>query len=303
MTGVRRGAQALGALTGVGAAAIAYASLVERRAYRLRRVEAPVLAPGSAPLRVLHISDVHMMGRQRGKQEWIRALGELGPDLVLHTGDTLSSADGVPAVLDAFAPLLERPGAFVLGSNDYYAPVFKNPLKYFSPKHKRVVGTELPWSDLAKGLTGAGWLDLTNARETITLPDGRRVELRGVDDPHLKLDRLSAVAGPADPAADLRVGMVHAPEPRVLDVFVADGCDLLVSGHTHGGQLRVPGYGAIVTNCKLDRGRARGLSAYGAAGRVAQLHVSAGLGTSPFAPIRFACPPEATLLSLVGRPE
>ena len=303
MAGVGRGARALGALTGLGVATVAYAGLIERRSYRLRELEAPVLAPGARPIRVLHTSDIHMIGRQRDKQDWIRALGDLAPDLVLHTGDTLSSADGVPAVLDALGPLLERPGAFVLGSNDYYEPVFKNPLKYFAPKHRRVMGPELPWSDLVKGLTDAGWLDMTNARDAITLADGRRIDLRGVDDPHLKLDRLSAVAGPADPDADLRIGMVHAPEPRVLDVFVADGCDLLVCGHTHGGQLRVPGYGALVTNCKLDRKRARGLSSYGAAGRLAQLHVSAGLGTSPWAPIRFACPPEATLLSLVGRPE
>ncbi|HVU72219.1 MAG TPA: metallophosphoesterase [Mycobacteriales bacterium] len=298
-----RGAQAVAALTGVGAATVAYAALIERRSFRLREVEAPILAPGSTPLRVLHISDVHMIGRQRDKQAWIRDLGRLEPDLVLHTGDTLSAPDGVPAVLDAFAPLLERPGAFVLGSNDYYEPVFKNPFKYFNPKHRRTIGPELPWGELVKGFTDAGWLDLTNTREAITLPDGRRVDLRGVDDPHLKLDRHAAIDGPADPDADVRVGMVHAPEPRVLDLFVADGCDLLVCGHTHGGQLRVPGYGALVTNCKLDRKRARGLSSYGAGGRLAHLHVSAGLGTSPYAPIRFACPPEATLLSLVGRPQ
>jgi predicted MPP superfamily phosphohydrolase len=58
----------------------------------------------------------------------------------------------------------------------------------------------------------------------------------------------------------------------------------------------VPLYGALVTNCGLDRGRARGLSRYDGT----WLHVSAGLGTSPYAPVRFACPPEATLLTLVA---
>jgi predicted MPP superfamily phosphohydrolase len=82
----------------------------------------------------------------------------------------------------------------------------------------------------------------------------------------------------------------------VIDAFVDDGFRLVVSGHTHGGQLRVPGYGALVTNCGLDRTRARGLSRWRDG---AWLHVSAGLGTSPYAPVRFACPPEATLLTLV----
>ena len=97
----------------------------------------------------------------------------------------------------------------------------------------------------------------------------------------------------------MRLGLTHSPEPRVLDRFAADGYDLVMAGHTHGGQLRVPGVGALVTNCGLDRSRARGVSRWGAH---MWLHVSAGLGTSPFAPMRFACPPEASLLTLVARP-
>jgi predicted MPP superfamily phosphohydrolase len=61
----------------------------------------------------------------------------------------------------------------------------------------------------------------------------------------------------------------------------------------------VPGVGAVVTNCGIDRARARGASRWGTH---TWLHVSAGLGTSPWAPVRFACPPEATLLTLVSRP-
>jgi hypothetical protein len=97
----------------------------------------------------------------------------------------------------------------------------------------------------------------------------------------------------------LKLGLSHSPEPRILDSFAGDGYDLVLSGHTHGGQLRLPGYGAIVTNCGLDRSRARGASRWGAH---TWLHVSAGMGTSPYAPVRFACPPEASLLTLVPRP-
>jgi predicted MPP superfamily phosphohydrolase len=284
------------ALLASGAATVAYASLVERTRWTLRRFDVPVLPPGSAPLSVLHISDIHLTAGQRSKQRWLRSLDALDPDLVVCTGDNLAGFDAVPPALDALGPLLDRPGAFVMGSNDYYAPRPKNPLRYFWKEHKRVVGVRLPWEPLRDGFVAAGWLDLTNARGCLTVA-GRRIAFGGVDDPHIRRDHYEQIAGPADPAADLRIGLSHSPEPRVLDRFEADGYDLILCGHTHGGQLRVPFYGALVTNCGIDRARARWLHPWGRA----YLHVSAGMGTSPYAPYRLACPPEATLLTLRPR--
>ena len=280
-----------------GAAVTAYASLYERNRWTLRQFDVPVLAPGSAPLRILQISDLHMTANQRSKQEWVAGLAALEPDLVINTGDNLAGFDAVPGTLKAMDPLMDLPSAFVLASNDYYAPRPKNPLKYFWPDHKRVHGLELPWRELRDGMRDRGWLDLTNAAGELTV-DGRRIALGGVDDSHLKRDRYDKIAGPADPAADVRIGLAHSPEPRVLDRFAADGYDLLLSGHTHGGQLRVPFYGALVTNCGIDRERVRWLHQWT---DTTWLHVSAGLGTSPYAPVRFACPPEATLLTLSAR--
>lgn len=286
---------AAAALLGLG-----YSAGWERTAFTLRRVEVPVLEPDAAPLRLLHVSDAHIRPGQQRKQAWVRDLARLLPDLVVLTGDSLGGAGGVPAMMSALAPLLTVPGAFVFGSNDYYAPRPKNPLKYFLPHHKRVLGDPLPWRDLREGLTRAGWQDLSNQRVGLTL-GGRPVELRGVDDPHLKRDRIEAVGGPVAEGT-LGLALVHAPEPRVLDEFTADGVVLILAGHTHGGQLRIPGVGALVTNCGLDRARCRGLSRYQARGRESWLHVSAGLGTSVYAPVRFACRPEATLLTLTCRP-
>jgi predicted MPP superfamily phosphohydrolase len=292
------------AVLATGAATVAYASLVERTHWTLRRFDVPVLPPGSAPLRVLQLSDLHMTAGQTSKQRWVAGLAALEPDLVVTTGDNLAGTDAVPPTLRALEPLLDLPGAFVLASNDYYAPVPKNPLKYFKRDHKRVHGDELPWRELRDGMTGRGWLDLTNTTGWLTVA-GVRIAFAGVDDPHLQLDRYDDVAGPADPDADVRLGLVHSPEPRVLDRFAADGYDLLLCGHTHGGQLRVPFYGALVTNCGIDRQHVRWLhrwaqpSAAHPAGT--WLHVSAGLGTSPYAPYRLACPPEATLLTLTAR--
>ena len=232
---------------------------------------------------------------QVSKQRWVAALDELDPDLVVNTGDNLAHMKAVPAVLRALGPLLNRPGVFVFGSNDYYAPRPKNPARYLFPSDKRIHGIQLPWADLRAALLEHGWHDLTHVRELLSVA-GQKVAFAGVDDPHLRRDRYDQIAGSPDRTAVLRLGVTHSPEPRVLDAFARDGYDLVLAGHTHGGQLRVPGIGALVTNCALDRSRARGASRWGAR---TWLHVSAGLGTSPYAPVRFACPPEASLLTLV----
>jgi predicted MPP superfamily phosphohydrolase len=284
--------------TALGTATLAYAAGIERRHWTLRQATLPVLTPGARPLRVLHLSDLHMLPGQRSKQRWVAALNELDPDLVVNTGDNLAHRQAVPAVVRALGPLLDRPGVFVFGSNDYYAPRFKNPARYLFPTYKRIHGIPLPWRDLRAVLVERGWLDLTHVRRLITA-GGQTVAVAGVDDPHLRRDRYADIAGRPDRSAALRLGVTHSPEPRVLDGFAGDGYDLVMAGHTHGGQLRLPGYGAIVTNCELDRSRARGASRWGAH---MWLHVSAGLGTSPYAPVRFACPPEASLLTLVPRP-
>ncbi|WP_024800991.1 metallophosphoesterase [Nocardia sp. BMG51109] len=281
-----------------GAAGIGYASLVERNAFVLREATLPVLQPGSASLRVLHISDLHMTPGQRLKQTWVRELARLEPDLVVNTGDNLAHPRAVPSVVQSLSELLSRPGIFVFGSNDYFAPVPKNPLKYFDKNHKRVHGAPLPWQDLRAAFTERGWLDLTHVRRDLEV-GGIKISTAGVDDPHLKRDRYETVSGSPNPLAELSIGLTHSPEPRVLDRFATDGYDLVLAGHTHGGQLCLPFVGALVTNCGIDRSRVKGASRWGAHTR---LHVSAGLGTSPWAPYRFCCRPEATLLTLIAAP-
>jgi predicted MPP superfamily phosphohydrolase len=281
-----------------GAATLAYASLIERNAYTLRRFDVPVLPPDAEPLRLLHLSDLHLTPGQRRKQDWVAALAGLDPDLVVVTGDNMAHPEAIPGLARAYAPLLQYPGAFVFGSNDYAGPVFKNPLGYFDKDRPYVQGVELPYEELRLMLTEAGWADLNNARTTLKA-GGRSVELVGVDDPHVERDSYESVAGRVDRAADLHIGVTHTPEPSVLDAMAADGFSLLLAGHTHGGQVCVPGVGALVTNCGLDRRMAKGLHRW--PGSPAWLHVSAGLGTHPTAPVRFACRPEASLLTLVPR--
>src|SRR4051794_21054607 len=280
----------VGAAAAAAGGSVVYASAFERQWCGLRRATVPILPAGASALTVLHVSDLHATPGQPWKVEWVRRLAELNPDLVVDTGDNLASPHGVPVVLDALGPLLELPGVFVPGSNDWFAPMPKNPARYLLPdRGRRIHGEPLPWNDLRTAFTDAGWQDLTHRRTVLDLR-GLRVEVAGVSDAHLNADHYERIAGPVSPGVDVGLGLSHTPEPRLVDAFAGDGFRLVLSGHTHGGQLRVPGFGALVTNCGLDRQRARGLSQWPSGS--AWLHVSAGLGTSPYTPVRFACPPE-----------
>ncbi|MGO9081316.1 MAG: metallophosphoesterase [Streptosporangiaceae bacterium] len=289
-----------------GAAVAAYASVVERNWFTLRSHEVPVLPAGAGPLRVLHISDVHLTPGRHRLMSWIRTLAALEPDLVVNTGDSVAHERALTPFLESLGPLLEVPGVFVYGSNDLYKPTVKNPARYLwrtsAHDHEHDVPT-LPYTELSDSLEAAGWLNANNRRGRLKAGD-LDIEIGGVDDAHLNRDRYELIAGPTDPQADLRLGVMHTPEPSVMDHFVADGYDLLMAGHTHGGQICLPVVGSLVSNCGIDRRRASGLHHHPAADTgsgQAWLHVSAGLGTSPAAPARFCCRPEATLLTLVPR--
>lgn len=310
MHGFTRTVAGVGAL---GISALGYAAVIERQAFVLRHVALPILPAGRQPLRVLQLSDMHLVPRQERKIQWVRRLGDLQPDLVINTGDNLAHLEAVPAVRRALEPLYGIPGVFALGSNDYYAPKVKSPARYLLPDARVPLDAtrRLPVDKLIESFTrDAGWLDLNNARGKLTV-GGIDIEFVGVDDPHLDRDRYAAVSGPRASASDLFLGVLHAPYTRVLDAMAGDGVDAIIAGHTHGGQLCVPGLGALVTNCDLDRRRAKGVSRWwvGANGIPSRLgpadapylHVSAGLGTSPYAPVRFACRPEASLITLLPR--
>jgi uncharacterized protein len=294
--------RAVAATALIGAGTLAYAALVEPRSFRLRRFTLPVLREPGDDLRILHLSDLHLNPRLKALPAWLAQVAETVPfDLVVITGDALGHRDAVGTALNTFAPFIDRPGVFVPGSNDYYGPSLKNPARYLAPDHgARIHGEELPWRDLKAGLEAGGWLWLDNKQATITAA-GRTLDVRGLDDPHLERDDLAVAAGPVAPGTDLVLGVSHAPYLRVLDAFADASADLVLAGHTHGGQLCVPGYGALVTNCDLPTKKAKGVHEHsGPGGLTTTVHVSAGLGENLFTPVRFSCPPAAALLTLTA---
>jgi predicted MPP superfamily phosphohydrolase len=267
--------------------------------YQRREVSVPILPSGSRDIRILHFSDLHLTPRRKREIADIKSWASLRPDLVISTGDFLAHPNAIETTLNALDGLLDLPGLYVFGSNDYYAPRFKNPFSYLQKDDGvRNLGSQLNTEILDRELTKRGWINLNNQRSSITI-HGNVIDVRGTDDAHLELDEYSKVAG--KPKGDISIGVTHAPYKRVLDGMSHDAIDLVFAGHTHGGQVRIPWFGgsrSLTTNCDLPNWRSRGLT------KVANepwLNVSAGMGYSPFAPIRIFCPSEISLVTLTTR--
>jgi predicted MPP superfamily phosphohydrolase len=269
-------------------------------AYKVRTATLPLLPKGSKAIKVLHFSDLHLTPKRKREIADIKSFADLRPDLVISTGDFLAHKDAVGPTLDALGDLLNLPGLFVFGSNDYYAPSFKNPFSYLlKDDGSRKLGAKLPWQKLQKQLTKAGWKNLNHNKVKLKV-NGVVIEARGTDDAHLELDDYRKVEGKVSKTADIAIGVTHAPYERVLAGMAQDKLDLIFAGHTHGGQIRLPWVGgskSLTTNCDLENWRSRGVTKIN---DEPWLNVSAGMGMSPFAPIRFACPPEVSLVTLTS---
>ena len=268
-------------------------------AFQLRELELPILPGGSSELRVLHFSDLHLTPRRKREIADIRSWVDLKPDLVISTGDFLGHKDAINTALYALEPLLDIPGLYVFGSNDYYGPRFKNPFSYLKADDgSRILGESIRTADLDDRLKSRGWKNLNTSKVKLEV-GGIKIEARGTDDAHLELDDYSLVQGARSQDVDLSIGITHAPYKRILDAMSKDELDLIFAGHTHGGQVRIPWFGgtrSLTTNCDLPNWRSRGLTKFG---KEPYLHISAGMGYSKFAPIRFLCPSEVSLITLV----
>jgi predicted MPP superfamily phosphohydrolase len=283
-------------LLALGAAVAAYAVFVERRWYRLVRHRLDILPAGTAGLTVLHLSDLHLATGDGRMARFLASLPKA--DLTVLTGDALGGPEAVEFVVRALRPVRGRVASvFVLGSNDLFAPRWVNPFRYFlkSGGRRPRFGRRGRGPDFVRLLERDGWVHLKN-RKYGRRTDGLRMEMVGLDDPHIHRADLRVAVRSQPDAFGLAV--VHSPDPA--PELAALGYDLVVAGHTHGGQIRLPVVGALVTNSSLPTRLARGVSRLGRS----YLHVSPGLGTGRYAPFRLLCRPEATLLELApeGQP-
>lgn len=281
-----------------------------------------VPAPERSSLKILHLSDTHFLAHHRRRAEYVRRLASYEPDLVVCTGDLIGAASALGVCMSALEPLLKFPGVIVTGSNDYFAAELKNPARYLwktSANESEVRKQSLPTDELIGYLVDGGWIDLRNTTARIEVREWT-LEFLGVDDPHIRLDSWPE-SWPVGEGVGrrhlLRVGMAHAPYQHVLDKFRELGCDLVFSGHTHGGQVCVPFIGkALTTNCDLPTKYASGSFFWPACGNGDDpvyrgsgdaivlepgqmlVNVSRGVGAAPFAPFRLGCRPSAELFEV-----
>ncbi|RKQ37068.1 metallophosphoesterase [Kocuria tytonis] len=283
-------------LLAAGAGTLGWAVLGERRRFQLRQETVRVLPPGARPLRILHVSDLHTVPGQEAKKRFVHSLAALRPDLVLDTGDNLSHMSALPYLLEILDPLFAFPGVYVPGSNCYFAPQPKNPTRYLwrsTAGETRDEAPRLPTEQMHRSFDERGWTGLVNRARRIEVA-GTVIDFSGVDDPHLHYDRHPGFPRGHNEPAHVRIGVAHAPYLRTLDRFAADGADVVFAGHTHGGQVCLPGGRALVSNCDLDPAICKGLIDH----RGVPVNISQGLGESRFAPVRLFCPPQAVLVTL-----
>jgi uncharacterized protein len=273
-----------------------WALVIERQLFVIRKVTLKVLPKGSSQIKVLQIGDIHLAPWQKGKQRFLTSLGRLEIDLVVNTGDNLGHQKSIEPLLRSLGPLLQRPGVFVHGSNDYFAPIPKNPLNYLFHNSKEPKSKRLDTAKLTAGFEMAGWVNLNNKSAELEV-SGNRIGFLGVDDYHIGYSDLEGITE----SENFTIALTHAPYLAVIEKFTRSGAELIFAGHTHGGQFRLPLIGALTTNSDLPNRYARGTSNWKFGERKSVLSVVAGLGNSIYAPIRFFCLPEVRLITLSAR--
>jgi Predicted phosphohydrolases len=291
-------------LAALGAGAYAYAR------YEARQYKKQVIAVENASLRlgatngdgmwdashnvrtlkVLHISDLHLTNNEsRAKLEFLEEITDDEYDFIFLTGDIFQDDQAVRHAKSILSRL-PRIGAYaVLGNHDYYRySMFNKTIGRLLPKHRHPSKKPRNVEPLVDALTSVGYQVLRS--EARYLKD-EKICIVGVDYPTIERERMKKLVARA-PEDWLVLALFHIP--LQLDAYEAAGVDFAFGGHTHGGQIRVPGFGAIITDSELGRREASGVTLRGRT----VFHVSRGLGADPRTNFRIFCPPEANVLEL-----
>ena len=282
---------ALAAAAGLGAYA-----LVEPYRFRLERLEVPIRGLNQR-LTLLHIADTHLTAGDGALARYVARIPDVigaPPDIVVATGDLIDDDSGIEPLANSLRNIEARHGKYyVFGSHDYYQTQWKPPTKYFTGNRSVPEVRPADTALLVERLGEQGWRSVINTTEWLNIGP-THIRVAGVDDPYL--DRETTDHIERAPGEHLALGLVHAPS--VVSPWILSGFDLVLAGHTHGGQVRLPFVGALVTNCSLPTALAMGLHRIGSS----YLYVSPGLGHSRYSPIRFLARPTVTLFELVPTP-
>lgn len=268
----------------------AYGTLIEPFRLRVRRVQIPVSSWDAAddPVRILHITDLHLRAGDVRRVRMLHGLSHLRPDLLLLTGDLIHGGhrprDELETVLAALAPIRAAHGAYaVLGNHDH---VRRHRIRSWLGQPLRFQDT----SALEDTLKTHGIRVLTNTHATVTIR-GKQLTLIGVDDPFYWLDDIGRATAGA-PRDGARLLLAHTPD--IIRTLDDERFDLILCGHTHGGQVRLSEDIVWHTNTRMKLPRNAGLMRMGDH----LVYCSAGVGVSVL-PVRINCPPEVGWIELV----
>ena len=218
-------------------------------------------------LRIVQISDLHCDQKERSESKVVEIINALKPDVIIFTGDAINAPEALPVFKKTMLKLKAGLGKFAVRGN-------------WDARY---------WSNLDL-FGGTGFRILNNENVKLT-KEGEEFYLCG-------LDYLSPQNGPglleAVPTAQLRIFLYHTPD--LIAAIEAAGADLYLAGHTHGGQIRLPVYGAIVTFSRYGKKYESGRHQVGKT----ILYVNRGIGMEGgiMPPVRFFCPPEITVLEI-----
>jgi predicted MPP superfamily phosphohydrolase len=243
------------------------------------------------PLKLLHLSDIHLLVRDRAKQKFIRHVTDADYDFVFLTGDIAEETDA-EALVPSLLTRAPRYGAFaVLGNHDHRRLSIQDSLKelFTGEFLDRAAMSDIP--PMKRRFEGGGaWRVLVNETALVEVRN-QTIAIAGVDDPATRHGDLQRTMQHVK-RADVLIALVHVPTD--LASFSQYGFQLVLAGHTHGGQVRLPFIGALRTQCDLPRHQARGLFQVGRT----WVHVSQGLGSGKLLRLRALCPPTAYAITL-----
>ncbi len=289
-------AAVVGTCGATGAAVLGtYAYYVEPRWFELQHVELRPVRRPPRPFRVLQISDAHFTGTHGWKERFLASLAAHPVDFVLLCGDLIETTGGIARLIRALRALRPKYGIYcVLGAHDLLYPGFAAIARdvLLGGRHHtaRTDGKRLIQELWAAGVhifRNDGLVLEPGARSPFPEP----VYLCGIND---------AYSGWHDVERAMRQrqdGMFTLMLSHALhdyDDVLAAAPDLCFGGHTHGGQVRLPFLGAVLTRSSLPRKFARGPFRQGRT----TFHINHGLGSGRWTPWRFNCRPQATLVDI-----
>jgi len=265
---LKKGVVLVHVLAGVGVICMLYGYLIEPYWLDVRRVTIPTATLRDVSLRIVQISDLHCDKKPRNEEKMVEIINALEPDVVVATGDFLNDAAALPRLQETLRRLRAPLGKFAVEGN-------------FEVWH-------WPGRDMLEN-TG---FRLLRQDSVVVAKGAEEISISG-----LSINRAPACRDLLQKLAGDRFSVFLFHTPDLIEDVNGLGVDLYLCGHTHGGQVALPLYGALLTFSKFGKKYESGLHRCGGT----TLYVNRGIGLEPGpAPqVRFCARPEIVVFDIV----